>query len=425
MSLFWILVATMILVALLFLVPPLLRGPRRSAAPSHDALNKALYQHRMQELRADLAAGSLDEAQLAQAETDLKRELLADLAVPDRAPAPAERSRLHDFLAAGVVTLAVPGLALAMYFNLGEGLRGDPSAVLVSGASEQGPDGLPPLDDMVKRLAARLRQAPDDMQGWVMLGRSYLIVKRYEQAAGAYANAYLLGGEGDPEVLLNYAEAVMMANDQNMAGPPAALVDKALALAPNLPRALWYVGLTAYQRQDFARAASVWQQLQRGSPAAGEGAQLLAGYIQDALQKAAASADQPLATATAAAEPVAAADDAGTTIQVSVALDPALQDRVADGDVVYVFARAAQGPRMPLAIVRKSAGELPFTVALTDAMAMTPEMKLSSFPQVVVTARISKSGDAAAQSGDLTADGVPVDTAAGADVQITIDGTVP
>ena len=281
------------------------------------------------------------------------------------------------------------------------------------------------MEEMVERLADRLQQEPGNLEGWVMLGRSYFIMQRYREAAQAYSHAMALSGEENPDLLADYAESLAMAHGNTMAGAPAKLLERALAADPAHPKALWYGGLAAYEVRDYALATDRWQKLMQLLPPDSDNARQLQEYLAKAQAglggEAVVTAAEPVAepAAPAAAEPVTAATVAA--LQVEVSLDEAMAGKVAPGDTLFIFARAANGPRMPLAIVRKTVADLPLTVRLDDSMAMTPAMKLSSFPQVVVGARISKSGTAMPQAGDVQGFSEPVSPDEVETVQVLIN----
>ena len=201
-------------------------------------------------------------------------------------------------------------------------------------------------------------------------------------------------------------------------GEPARLVERALELDPEFARALWLAGVHAFNVGDAERAGALWQRilaLPGLSPQA-------AAQVREAL----AQAGTPPAAASATAAPARAqADAGGASVTVNVALDPALAARVSGDETLFVFARAASGPRMPLAIARLTAADLPARVTLDESMAMTPQMTLGTFPQVVVGARVSRSGNATPTAGDLEGSSAPLAPAGGPEVTVTIDRVVP
>ena len=389
MILFWLLAAAMLLVALALLLPALLGGGREGGV-RRDALNIALFRDQLTELEADHAEGNLTEEQLAAAKRELQRELLDEVDGSETAATVQPRGRL----AAPLVGLLVPLLAIALYLQLGQShlLTEEGQAELAQ--AQQAAHDMANVDGMVQQLAARLQQDPDNLEGWQMLGRSLLAMQRYPDAARAFAQTIRIGGE-QPDLLADYAEALAMASDGQLIGDPLELVDRVLAMQPMHEKGLWLGGIAAFQRSDFGAALDYWGRLDQVITVGHPNRQLLTDYMAQA-RSALAGGGAPVA---ATGDGIPAAAD--TSIEVTVDLDPSLVGRLADGDTLFVFARAAQGPRMPLAIVRQTAVDFPLTVTLDDSQAMMPNLRLSGFSEVTVGARISRSGDATPQPGDL------------------------
>ncbi|MDD1628243.1 MAG: c-type cytochrome biogenesis protein CcmI [Methylococcaceae bacterium] len=288
-----------------------------------------------------------------------------------------------------MLVLGIPLLAGSLYLSLG-----NYQAISHSAEMAVDPDTLKlaEVNKMVAGLAEKMKANPDDAQGWIMLGRSYKFQQEYPKAVEAFANAYRLLGD-QAEVMLLYADAIAYASDKNLAGKPTELVFKALALEPDNMNALWLGGMAKAQQGDPVTAIKLWKKLTAllppGSDAQKEINDLLAKIESESPQAVA----QPDATQSANVSDVA--------IEVQVSLAPELQKSTSPGDTVFVYAQALSGPKMPLAIVRKQVSDLPLTVSLNDTMAMMPNMKLSNFTQVKLLARISKSGNAISQPGDL------------------------
>ena len=474
MTIFWTLAAGLAALALLFLVPPLLRTNAVAAeqAPDQDSLNLEVFRQRLAELDGDLAAGNLDQTQYDAAKSDLERELLYDLdrdgggatVAPQAAPvATAARAPL---LALALAVL-VPATAVLAYLQIGEqeiipriemvAQGGDPSGLP---AGHGGNAETPSLDQLTARLAEKLEQNPDNLEGWVMLARTYFATNQPTKALGAMERAYELAPR-EANVVIGYAEAIAANQDNQLAGRPAELIRTALELEPTNPSARWLDGMLAYQQERFDEAASTWESILGEMDPAGEEAAQMRQMVAEARERAgdATMADQPgaasgppastpqpataeepaspavtqapapskaAAPAPAPAPPVPAAPATqGASIQVSADLAPGLADRVAPGDTVFVFARAAAGPPMPLAVQRFRVADLPVSVTLDDSMAMMPAMRLSAFPEVIVGARVSRAGQAMPQPGDLEGQVGPVAVGAAGAVSVTIDRVRP
>ena len=275
-------------------------------------------------------------------------------------------------------------------------LAADPPASGAAGDPRQ--TGLQQIAAMVDSLAARMKERPDDGEGWTMLARSYTVLGRFGEAVPAYAKAAVLLPT-NAGLLADYADAV--AAQKGTVGNPEslALIDRALAADPKHPKALALAGTAAYDRGDFAGAVVRWQKIADTMPAGSELLSQVQASIAEAKERmgGGASSKAPMATGTASPAAADASAVAGT-----VSLDPSLAGQAAPDDTVFVFARAAEGPRMPLAVKRARVADLPLTFRLDDSMAMSPAAKISSTHSVVVSARVSKSGNAMPQPGDLS-----------------------
>jgi cytochrome c-type biogenesis protein CcmH len=416
---FWVLAAGMTLLALVFVLPSLWRAGPGDAA-QRDKRNAVLQAQR---------AGILDE--------DEARAKLA--ALPDATGNAATPSRLVPVLLA----VALPVCAILLYRQVGEPRAMNPvwqdaAAVASAATGTNAADGAgapdvnaPAMEQAVSGLAERLKREPDDLEGWMLLGRAYKGMERFAPAREALANAIRIAPD-NPEVMVEYAEALVLASDsRRFEGEARGLLDRALALQPDSQRGLWLLGIAAYQEQDFANAASTWERLLAQIPPDAEPRAALLERIAEARSNAGLAPLVAESDASAAgSEPgkpgstgEGAADGPRLTVRVDIA--PDLKAKVGAADVLFVFARAAQGPRMPLAIQRLAAASLPVTVTLDDSTSMMPALKLSTVPQVVVGARISKSGQATPQSGDFEVLSVPIANTHADVVQLTIDQVVP
>ena len=362
---------------------------------------------RLRELKAQHDAGKLDDGAYDKARQAIERQIgEALLTAPEEVPASRPSRSLVAALSVFVVALAGIG-----YWQTGSPLLlrepapvADVAAAPAQGAS--GPSAVQQIEAMVSKLAERLKTTPDDVQGWTMLARSYTVLGRFNEAIPAYARA----AELDPNnasLLADYADAV--AAPQQTANNPTsmALIERALKADPKHFKALALAGSAAFDRGDYAVAIEQWQKIAVQLPPDSELGPRVQSMIADARGKLAGNETAPTASSSpqvAAARPAASAavPTAGTSVSGTVTLDPALAAQAAPGDSVFVFARAANGSRMPLAVQRAQVKDLPLSFRLDDSMAMAPGMTLSSASQLTVGARISKSGTAIAQPGDLS-----------------------
>jgi cytochrome c-type biogenesis protein CcmH len=402
MTLFWVIAALLVGLALAFLVTPLVRNRAASGGSgSRAAANLAVFRDQLAELDADLAAGSIDREQWVAARGDLQRGLLEAVdAPPGNAAAPAKRSKA----AAIAVAVAVPLISVSLYLGLGNPQGLEP-------AKENGVQGAPhqltreQIDAMVARLAQRLESNPDDGEGWVVLARSYNALGRYGEAAAAYAKAEAKFPQ-DAQLLADYADSLAMAQGQTLQGKPEALVRRALQADGNNLKALALAGTVEFEKSDFAKAIEYWRRMLPLLPADSEMGNSVRASIQEAQAK---QGSMPKSSTLVAQDKQQGAPKSSTapaaakakSVSGTVKLAPALAARAAPEDTVFVLARPAQGGRMPLAAVRVKVKDLPLAFSFDDSMAMNPSAKLSDFAEVVVAARVSKSGNVVPQHGDL------------------------
>ena len=412
MTLFWIITAAMIVAALGLLAPTLLRR-HTAAADATKGFNVEIAREHLAELVKQKDAGELSDEEFAQARQDLELALAQDLG---GTPAPAATPKTGGRWALGAAALAIPLITVPVYLHIGSphliaGMPGNTPAV--AGHGDGG--GLPPIDQLVDQLRQRLEANPDNAEGWFLLGRTYMRLQDYTRAAEAYERVVQLLPD-DPAGLLSLADALTM-RDGRRSGPRALeLLQKALSIDPNSITALWLLGNAAADKGNIASALGYWQRaypLLDGEPAMQAELGMRITQAGGELPARAAALPSIMPTrpgpAPVAAPPGEAVAASGASIQVEVALAPALMQQVSPTDTVFVLARAESGPPMPLAVARHQAAELPLSVTLSDAMAMMPTMKLSSFPRVKVSAKVSKSGQAGTQPGDLVATDVVVD----------------
>lgn len=264
---------------------------------------------------------------------------------------------------------------------------------------------------MTESLATKLKTDPNNAEGWAMLARSYAVLGRFDEAVTAYQRVLTLR-QDDAQVYADYADALAVTRGRKLEGEPAKLVEKALSLDPRNFKALSLAGTVAFNQQDFRRAADLWQRALASAPVDNPGlVQQIRADLDDARQRAGMA---PLSATDLPSPPggpsgqEASATNAAASVTGTVTLAPALAGKLPPEATVFVFAKAAQGPKMPLAILRKQVKDLPLNFTLDDTQAMSPQMKLSGFAEVVVGARVSLSGQAAPQPGDWQGQSQPV-----------------
>jgi cytochrome c-type biogenesis protein CcmH len=386
--------------------------------PRIDELKEQLAQ-----LDALAAQGVLSEAAHADARAKLERALIeAVLAgeAPTTAPSALaagggatksrSRYRLGGALVALVIAVSVAGYAWTG--NL-DAARPAPAEAAASRDADQAPHGAnsEQVEAMVARLVERLKDKPDDADGWTMLGRTYATLGRHAQALEALRKVVALR-PNDAQALADLADGIAVTNQRSLEGEPERLIAQALKLDPKNVKALALAGTVAFGHDDFKTAAELWQRAVANAEPNADFTRQLQSALAEARERAglpilALPTVEAKAVASASASASAATAGAGR-VSGRVSLASTWKDRVAPGDTVFVFARAASGPRMPLAIMRRQASELPFEFTLDDSMAMSPATRLSTSKSVIEGARISKSGNAMPQAGDLQGLSAPV-----------------
>ena len=379
---FMALAAVMVLAALAIVIIPLVRRTRRTTSQGEDL---TVLADGMRELDAELAAGDVSQAEYDRARTELERQALRS---EQAAQAQAQSSQRANWAVALATAIALPLLAATLYLTVGQ------PAVLGSGSLLARADGGAPQapdEATIAMLKARVAKDAKDAEGWVLLARANFQLGHMDEAAAAYAKATGLVAD-NANLWVEYANTVAIAHNRDLSGEPTAMVERALKLDPDNFNALAFAGLAAFQRGDHAAALEHWRHLKALLPEGGEDAKA----IDDLIARAGGGeAQRPSETAQTPA-PQAQAAIGGT-----VTLASALTDKVAATDTLFVFARAPGGPPMPLAAIRASTSAWPVSFMLDDSSSMAPGMRLSKFSKVNLVARVSRSGSATPQPGDI------------------------
>lgn len=384
-SVFWLVAGVMVLVAFLIVLPPLWRKRDNITVDDLDQRNIKIARDRLAELKTNKVSGGISQTQYDEQVAELELALSDDLDIASSSNMPQTQGCWLVY----VLAVAIPCLSSALYWKLGNYQAVSHSAELNQAASATpSPEA---INKMVAGLAEKLKAEPNNLEGWLMLGRSYKMLQRYPESVEAFAHAYQLGGD-KAEVMLPYAEVLASSNNNNWAGKPQELVTKALTIEPDNLAGLWFAAIANAQQGDKKTAIGFLRKLEVLLPADSPDKQQIHELI--------VNTDGQLTNA-APAKSVHSTASSGTSVSIQVSLATKLQSMVNPEDTVFIYAQALSGPKMPLAIIRKQVRELPLSVSLTDAEAMKPNMKLSNFKQVRLLARISKSGDAMPQPGDL------------------------
>ena len=439
MTSFWVISGIFIVTALLFIVPTLLRNRDvQRENLEHDAVNITVYRDQLAELDKDLENDILTQEQYNRSKQELQQRMLQD--VPEREKMIIKTNkRIHNIALSTFITLVLPLAAIFLYLVIGDTRGLLPQAQLAnatqmnrSGGNES-PAGHDNFSSVLENLIARLKDNPNDIEGWIMLGRTYAIMERYTEASNTYAKLVELVPD-NPQILSDYADVLAMKNQGSLAGKPTELIHAALRIDPQYPKALALAGTAEFEQKKFAQAAEHWEKLLAVIPADSQLAKSVKDSIDEAKSlasgnKVIASASQenkaPQQISNQSEKPVeAATPSSAIAISGQVTINENLASKASPNDTLFIYARAKTGPKMPLAILRLKASDLPATFTLTDDMAMTPTMKMSSFPEVVIEARISKSGQAVPASGDLQGFSQPVKIGNN-NIAIVIDKQIP
>ena len=384
---FWILAALTLLAAYALFVSALL-GKRKDSTVDRQRLNLMLHQQRLQELAGEYAGQELEELQ-----TELDKDLLGDLSAAEfKSEAFSEKGRVPLFIA----LIAAPIVGVIIYAMLG---RMDLADFRAQPEAHQQANVTPEIQEMIDRLAERLKKSPNDLKGWLLLGRSYEQTGQVDLAVNAYAQALRIEPD-NLDIKALYAETLGGSLGGDYTGEPAHIATEILAKNPKQHTALWLAGAAAAQKGDVTKAIGYLETLRKEFAKNSPEEQHLAKVIAEIKGEAQAGGSVANAENEGANNGLPATGE-HKSIKVKVAVSAALKAKAPPEDTVFIFARAAAGPPMPLAIVKMKVKDLPIEVTLDDSMGMVQGMNLSAFDRVVIGARISKSGQAMPQSGDL------------------------
>lgn len=395
---FWLAAGLLLLVALSFLLIPVLRGRRAQREEDRTALNVALYQERVAELQTQQEEGVLTSAQMDAGRAEAARELLADTEGAD-APRVSRLGKPAPLLAA----ILVPVLGLGLYLHFGASDK-----VELTREFAQAPQS---MEEMTRRLERAVAAQPDSAEGLYFLGRTYMAQDRPADAAKIFERTVAVAGR-QPELLGQWAQAQYFADNKKWSDKVQALTDEALKADPKEVTSLGLLGIAAFEGERYQEAIEYWNRLLAQLPPEDSSRAALQGGITRASEKLQESGGK-------VAEAPAAVAKTAALLKVRIDLAPDLKAKVQPGDSVFIFARATSGPPAPLAAKRLTVADLPATVELGDADAMMPQLKLSNFPEVQLVARISRAGKPTA--GEWIGRSQPLASSTTAPQQLTID----
>ena len=396
MIVFIVIGTVMLASALWLLLWPLLTPSTRTIIPRHE-LNVRIAQQRLAEIETELENEQLSDADFNTAQTDLEDTLLTEIQREEGSESLKNSGPLPVLIVATLFPIAV----IALYLILGSAnhVSTDDQSVTTD-TSTRSPDAL------LAELKLRLEQNPTDREGWAILANAMMSLGEYAQAVDAYEKLYALTSD-DAEVLVGYADALTMAEEGALNDRVITLLDRALKIDPEQPQALWLAGMAAEARGDLPRALEHWHRLKpalHADPQAQSELQALIDRVTElAISRGLAVKDHPQ-TVQRLNRPAAP-----VTLMVRIEIAPALATQIESSHTLYVYARSNAGDRIPIAAVRRSAGELPLELVLDDRSSLMGTSVLSDYNTVTLSAHISRTGDAIRQPGDLVSESIPVD----------------
>jgi cytochrome c-type biogenesis protein CcmH len=341
---------------------------------SRRQMNAAIYREELDKLVAEHAAGLINADEYEMSHAEMRQRLFQDTSEEDDRSVMGSSKKVVIGLCVFIVLLSS-----AMYFSLGDVIR-------IAQYNEQRPTTQAGVEKMVAEFALKMEKDPGNLKGWAMLARSYRILGRNQDAANAYARAGSFIND-DPELLAEYADTLASVSNGNFSGKPLALINQALKIDPNNLLALWLSGSASFAAQNYKAAVQAWERLANQLPPGSEEARAIQGSIAEARSKGGLTS-------------TIASVGGSKGISGKIELSAELKSQVKPRDTVLVIARQP-GERMPVAVLKVAVGDFPMNFVLTDALAMNPNMPISKLSEVAIEVRISKTGMAKPEAGDL------------------------
>ena len=372
MTSFLIAAFLLLVLVLVLLLRPFIYS-RKDEGTSRRQMNAAIYRDELEKLEAERIAGTINIQEYEMSHAEMRQRLFQDTTEEDDRATMGSPAKTMIGICIFIILISV-----GLYIFLGDGVR-------VAQQASQKPVSQEAVQKMVAEFAAKMEKDPDNLKGWAMLARSYRILGQTQDAAKAYGRAgvYL---DSDPELLAEYADTLATIANGNFSGKPLQLINQALKIDPNNFLALWLSGTASYTSGNYKAAVQTWEKLAKQLPPNTDEARAIQGSIAEARTKGGLSAPAVAVSG----------KDIGGVVELSVEL----KSKVKPGDVLMIIARQP-GERMPVAVLRESAGEFPVRFVLNDALAMNPNQPLSQLSEVSLEVRISKTGMAKPEAGDL------------------------
>jgi len=391
MTLFLLSASSLLLISIIVIIRILLNKNNEKINSNQNSMD--IYNQKLNEINFDIENRLITRSEANNAIKELEYSLIKDNKNTDILDSKLYFSNLKSKKTISVILLLViPVFVISVYSFIG-----DPNSieklVLVSDLknTKNNSEKLVSVEQMLKRVERRLLDDPNNTDDWLMLANSYVVLKRYPEAIRAFENLYRLTGD-DPSLLLRYADTLAMANSGIFAGKPTQLIKKALQLEPQNTMGLWLAGLVAYEEGEIKKAISYWQNVLPKLEEGSEEQKNIKKYIQFASENNNIPVQENNLTSLEGKE---------YTLKLSIELSPDFNE-VDEKEAVFIYAKAKDSlNNMPIIVLRKEVGDLPLIVELDDSMSMLPSNKLSDHQSVQIFARVSKSGNAKAERGDL------------------------
>jgi len=424
---FWLLAILLFVLAIAFILYPFITQyflSKKDSQENSDStvdqrqINIDIAKEQIQALEADFNKGEISQEEYDSLKYELESSLIEDISDNNNAETETATSATNPKLIMALVLIFVPLCSILFYQQLGKPGMIDGSAMQLAQSQHNSDGQQPSVEEMIGMLINKLKQNPTDEKGWFLLARTFMALKRYDEAYKTYENLLKLTGE-DPDVLVSMADAAAMSKGGTITGTAEKLIRRALKVDPNNITGLWLIGIAEKEQGNNAQALKYWTKLYPLIEEA-EAIETVAKMIESVGGKvpeteSAHNHDNSVSSDIMAniADEINASKKENipnNTIQVTVSLSDELKSKTQANDIVFIYAKPKQGSPIPLAAFKKKVSELPVTVAMDDSMAMMPAMKISAFKQVLVGARISKSGQTSKQIGDLESIEETVDT---------------
>ncbi len=408
---FWVIASSMTLLILGLLLWPLLTR-RATVAAGEQEKTLSIFRQQFAELEQDRANGVLTDELYQQARRELERRLLEETGTTETAPANVPR-QVSSMPVAFALAIIVPTASGLLYWELGNPLammQSTAASLSAQGRSDDAHQSAEGFEALIEQLRQKMEQNPNDGTGWVLLAHSYAGMGRHDEALPAFENAVRLI-PNDAQILADYADSLGVVHGRKLDGKPEALIRQALQIDPKNVKALMLAGTVEFHRKNYARAAKDWELAHANLPADTDPElrqQLVAAMAEARSHIGGGKGPVPMYAEAASPAQSTGQTSQSRTIRGTVTVAPSLAGKRSATDTLFVFARETSGPPMPVAIVRATGKDLPFTFQLDDSTSPMPSRKLSSAGPVVIVARLSKSGKAMPENGDLEGTSQPV-----------------